>query len=83
MSLRQESQSGDLVKEWSIMVCIEEQWPFPKKRCVIAGKYLSDHGTVTISAKKPEKVMSRRQLTIIPSSEQCTPLTVPTKSIHQ
>jgi hypothetical protein len=78
VQIGQEIHGGDLVEQWSIMIGLDEPWPPAEERCIVAGEEPLDDVAIAMSVKKPEKVVDRRQLAIIPSSEERAPRTVPT-----
>jgi hypothetical protein len=74
----QEPHSSHQVKQWSILIGLKERGALPEKLRVIAGKEPLNEAAIARSGKDPKKMMYRRQLAIIPSSEKRVPLTVPT-----
>jgi hypothetical protein len=60
------------------MIGLKEPWAFPEERYIVTGQDPLNNAAIAKPAKKPEKVVSRRQLAIIPSSEKRVPQTVPT-----
>jgi hypothetical protein len=60
------------------MIGLKEPRAFSKERCVVTGQDPLNDAAIAKPAKKPEEVVSRRQLVIIPSSEDRTTQTVPT-----